>query len=80
MDSSYNELISNTPLENSNNTNPFEENDIIILGNSSKYNNKDFKLNDEESNIYIVKNNLITRTLLPINPNKGREVLVKCTK
>lgn len=52
---------------------------------SSKYskdnaNSLDFELPPiETSDIYIFKNELFTRVLLPINPLKPREMEVRCT-
>ncbi|KAH8890734.1 hypothetical protein GQ53DRAFT_747412 [Thozetella sp. PMI_491] len=42
-----------------------------------KYNKTDFILIDKD--IYIFKNGLFTRDLQPIDYNKEREVLIKCT-
>jgi hypothetical protein len=39
-------------------------------------NNKSFKLNDNETNIYILKEKLFTRTLLPINKNKPHKIVI----
>ncbi|KAH8878501.1 hypothetical protein GQ53DRAFT_123307, partial [Thozetella sp. PMI_491] len=43
----------------------------------SKYNKSNYILSDK--NIYIFKNGLFTRTLLPIDLSKEREILVECT-
>ena len=44
------------------------------------YNSKDFTLEpDSESLIYIFRNGLFTRSLLPIIKNQDRQILVKCT-
>ena len=44
------------------------------------YNSPDYKLEpDSESPIYIFKNGLFTRTLLPIEKNQERCILIRCT-
>jgi len=47
--------------------------------NLTDFNNESFKLNDDKSLIYIIKEGLFTCTLLPIKLNKPREVIVQCT-
>jgi hypothetical protein len=81
------EINPNTKLINSNNeliNLSDNENDTEINTESSfnlkDYNNKSFKLNDEKSSAYILKEKLFIRTLLPINPEKDREMLVQCTR
>jgi hypothetical protein len=59
------------------------------IGSSSKnktkdttinYNDPQYKLEDDEAtSIYIFKNKLFTRTLLPIEEDKERTMLVSCT-
>src|SRR5436190_17299132 len=39
-------------------------------------NNKSFKLNDNKTNIYILKEKLFTCTLLPINKDKPPKIIV----
>ncbi|KAI0502712.1 hypothetical protein F5B22DRAFT_632327 [Xylaria bambusicola] len=80
---SNNEINSNNELPNSNNELiTLSENDVESTAkssiNSKDYNNKSFQLNDENSSIYILKEGLFIRTLLPINPNKERKMIVKC--
>jgi len=54
--------------------------DLSTRFSESKYNKPSFKLEAEaESNIYVIKNGLFTRTLLPINLAKEREVVIQCT-
>ncbi|KAI1418877.1 hypothetical protein F5Y12DRAFT_780835 [Xylaria sp. FL1777] len=59
--------------------------DSELTTNSAKnllyktYNNESFKLNDEHSDIYIIREKLFIRTLLPINKEKDREIIVQCT-
>ena len=44
------------------------------------YNRPNYKLQrDEDSTIYIFNQSLFKRSLLPIFPNKEREMLVTCT-
>ena len=44
------------------------------------YNSPNYKLEpDSESTIYIFKNGLFTRTLLPIAKGQNRSILIKCT-
>jgi hypothetical protein len=60
-----------------------EVNTLIISDPQTKiqlYNNEDYELPpDSKSDIYIFKNNLFTRALLPIDITKQREILIKCT-
>jgi len=87
MDSSFNTLPEsqstnqNTPEQyNSDN----ESINIITSSNNnykdSIYNNPQYKLeSNEDSNIYIFKNGLFTRSVLNIDVNKEREILISCT-
>lgn len=90
MDSDFEEstnLIS-SPEESShlepslvNSSNLFEDNSINSDTIHSIYNKEDYKLEDDKtSRIYIFRHNLFTRHLLPINPNKHREMRVQCTR
>jgi len=46
----------------------------------SKFNNPSFKLEaDSSSNIYIFKHGLFTRTLLPIDISKKRQMVIQYT-
>src|SRR6266511_3405931 len=83
MDSSFNIECSNE-LINSNTSQPTSDitmsNINTITSNIFKdsiYNNPNYILDD--SNIYIFKNGLFTRSLLNIDYNKEREMLIKCT-
>jgi len=75
----------NNTIINSNNSIIIDDNMHTNLNNESNsevikdFNNKSFKLNDKNSDIYIIQNQLFTRTLLSIQDNKDREMLVKCT-
>ena len=42
---------------------------------TSIYNQPDFKI---DSSAYIFKNGLFTKTLLPIDPTKERQILLQC--
>jgi hypothetical protein len=42
-------------------------------------NNEFFKLNDNKTNIYILKEKLFTYTLLPINKDKPHKIVVQYT-
>jgi len=87
MDSSFNTLPEsqstnqNTPEQyNSDN----ESINIITSSNNnykdSIYNNPQYKLeSNEDSSIYIFKNGLFTRSVLNIDVNKEREILISCT-
>jgi hypothetical protein len=64
----------------------FIESDDNSKSNSSKsiidpeYNSPDFKLGlDKESSIYIFRNGLYSRTLLPIDTTKARRMTIECT-
>lgn len=57
-----------------------QENTIKKTNKKIDYNHPDFQLEpDEKSTIYIFKNNLFTRELLPIIKDKERQILIKCT-
>ena len=46
----------------------------------TNYNSPNYELEpDSESSIYIFKNGLFTRTLLPITLNTARQCIVQCT-
>jgi hypothetical protein len=71
--------LSSTETNPSNNTYPI----LSIISNpiESAYNKADFRLDSNiDSKIYIFANQLFTRTLLPINLSKDREIEVKCTR
>ena len=78
------EINSNPKLINlSDNENDNEINNEINNESSfnfKDYNKKSFKLNDEQSSAYILKEKLFIRILLPINPENDREMLVQCTR
>jgi len=55
-------------------------NGTVAKSIESKYNKPEFQLEaDTSSSIYIFKYGLFTRTLLPIDPQKEREIIVQCT-
>lgn len=55
--------------------------DASVSAANSIYNKEDYKLEpNKDSKIYIFRENLYTRTLLPINLNKERQIEVKCTR
>ncbi len=79
-DSSDNEDISISQ------SNDFEKNTekntekSLIQKKQIDYNDPTFKFEpDSESRIYIFKNNLFTRVLLPIENDKPRRMIIKCT-
>jgi len=90
IDSSFNTLLKsqstnqNIPERYNNSDN--ESNSIITISNSNNiykdsiYNNPQYKLeSNEDSTIYIFKNGLFSRSLLNIDINKEREILISCT-
>lgn len=46
---------------------------------STDINDPTYKLNDSDSPIYIIRNGLITRSLLPIKEGIDRQVKISCT-
>ncbi|KAL6788397.1 hypothetical protein GGI42DRAFT_337879 [Trichoderma sp. SZMC 28013] len=55
------------------------EEDSSVFTSGSIYNRSEFKLEDnKDSRVYIFRNNLFNRTLLPIKINTEREMEVKC--
>jgi hypothetical protein len=63
----------NSPIESAINTSQHDR------YKDSPYNQPDFKLPTEDIGIYIFDNGLFTRTLLNIDYNKDREMLIQCT-
>jgi hypothetical protein len=58
-----------------------EDNNSQLSSEKDRFNSIDFILPPpEKTNIYIFQQNLFTRTLLPIEVNKDRQILVSCTQ
>ncbi len=49
-------------------------------GKKAEFNDPNFVLNDLNSSIYIVQNNLVKRTLLPYKERVERQISVQCTR
>jgi hypothetical protein len=75
IDNNLNELT--TQLTNQSNTKSNTKSNIKSSFNLKNFNDKSFKLNNKNSSAYIIKEGLITRTLLPIIKNKDREMRVQ---
>jgi methyl-accepting chemotaxis protein len=72
-----NESVQNISESNSELNESFAESST----NLNDFNKESFKLTDEkQSSIYILKEGLFTRILLPIKPGKDREMRVNCTR
>ena len=91
--SSIYELEADTYNAPSENTNPFIEDEddensdieaILSIKSGSRsldYNSKEYTLEDDiSSKVYIFRNGLFIRTLLPINLSKDREIRINCTR
>lgn len=58
----------------------FSENNSQI-SEKDKFNSLEYQLPaPEDTNIYIFKKNLFIRTLLPIENNRNRKILMQCTQ
>jgi hypothetical protein len=84
MDSSFTTqpISSSSDTDLSNESNSDQNNDLTQINQfkDSRYNQPTYQLpSDKDSLIYIFQNNLFTRSLLPIDYNTERKILIQCT-